>query len=447
MMVGSRCIVSLVTLTILAATLTWINSINSHSSSGLFRKIELNNGNEGRRLQFLDLSCWIAGEPLGCNTPAPTKAPTPIPTPPLVPLDSSLLQAPTNKPTTLKPSTSSNTAPSTPKPTPTVVPNNYSVIKWDSGGYCTNSIPSTPGFGYTTKTDCCKSFASGSQEKLNKCLSFEAVQLDACTGLNKDSCDASPVCNFDLDQNDCKMMCEGRDKDHCRKRHECLYLPLKNFCTMTEEQYQLASIYKCTLQTSKTLCGKYPNCAWNHYANKRKGECQSLCGRVGNERKCTEFEECEWNEKAEMCSFSQTDIFNRASDDCKIITKKDKCKANLPRCRWQDNKSKCLNACEPLVEESNCSTRYCTWDIRFGCLPRYVGFCETLNEMQCVEPLQCMLKSENRCISRCRANDKSQCDKNTACWWELGTKVCRYNHDLDTKKNSGRFVRGNLFER
>lgn len=427
MVIRSRFVVLLLTLTIFVAAVTWINKNRNTSSDGF--------GNEGRKLNFmptLDLSCWKQNKPSSCNTPAPTDKPT------------------------LRPSTSFKPSAAIVTSAP-VVPNQYSIIKidsWESKGYCTNGIPAPTKQSYETKDECCKEFTSGSDDGYQQCLSFKAVQLGSCNGFNQDSCEGNPFCVYQEDE--CKMLCEGRDKVDCEKRGECLYISQTNFCTMTEDQYELVG---CTVHTSETECSRYKNCNWVQRAIKNQGQCQSFCDFT--EKKCRkEFpRECKWDEEGntKRCKFvlpEGEDIYQSVTPSfsptmsryCLNIRKNDVCNANLPRCKWMneinEKNKKCRYACETVDKQSQCSKTECTWDEEFGCLPRHQDYCETLGKGRCERTNQCAWigtggqSSKNKrgkegCVSRCSADDKSMCGKKSMCEWDPTTSVCRYNKDLD----------------
>jgi len=441
MLVKSKSFALLITLMImLAATLTWIDNTHRHSSTtdGTFDKIELY-GNEGRQRKLLDLSCWLVGKPPGCNTPAPApNSNTPV-------LDLSCWQqnlpptcktpapskASTKKPTTSRPSTS-KTSSSPTKPTPPVGTYFYSsieILEWKSNGYCTNTVPSVngvPAFG--TKEECCQDFAeSSTNESYRECLAFEAVELDSCDGLKKDACKGSPQCDYNHYRDECKMMCEGRGANHCRAQDECQYLPLKSFCTMTEEQYQLV---QCTFIDSRIECGKNRDCDWNHYALNKQGQCQSKCGREETESECKEVGECAWDKEKEFCNYviSSIDAPTPApglSRYCLNIRNKDKCNANLPRCKWMKSIGKCQYACEATTKESDCSAKYCTWDKGSkSCVPKYEEYCGELSEGRCGESFQCEWKDSKGCKPDSDAQKKA------------------FNVKL-----SDRYIKGNLFNR
>jgi len=401
----------LVTLAIiLAATLTLIN--NNHATADrVFDKTELND-NKGQR-KLVDLSCWVAGKPPGCNPPPTTNSPT---------------KAPTSK------------SPTTPTPPP--VTYKYSDVKiqdWDSKGYCTNTIP--PGWrSFDTKESCCKVLANSPDNDIfEKCMDFEAVPLNSCSGLSKDACKASPICDYDRL---CKMMCEGRDADHCKAQDECQYLSLKQFCTMKESQYQKAS---CARHISRTECGESPGCDWLY----KQGQCRSTCGWEETKSDCNEVGVCEWDGRRKICNFdpSAPTPAPTLPRFCLNRRKKDKCNSYLPRCKWDNKIGKCGYACEGKTKKSDCDAKYCTWENK-ECLPSYEDYCVNAGKRRCEESVQCEWKSnEEGCISRCPVNDKEGCDGKTTCKWDPTFEVCLYNPAAVEAPMSDRFVRGNLFNR
>ena len=477
MMIKSTSVKLIVTLAIvLAATLTWIKNYK-HNTDRAFDKTEPN----GQQRKLLDLSCWMIFKPTGCKTPAPTKAPSPKP---ITVLDLSCWKqnkppgcnatpppsrAPTNqsKPT-LRPTTSQS-PPSGQPPSPQSSPDNFfwqalRITGWESEGYCTNAIAQVPGVPvFGTREECCQEFAGSSSpenEIYTKCMDFDPVPIDYCDGLNRDTCKGNPICDYNQYRDECLMMCEGRDANHCQAQVECEYVPIKYFCTMTEDQYRLA---RCGRIDSVTECGEVRGCVWDYYASNKQGQCQSRCGREKNSNTCEEAgDECYWDKQNKKCYFdiSKADAptpMPALPRFCPNIRKKDNCNANRPRCKWNNNNNKCIYLCESTTKKPNCNDKYCEWDNKDdACWPRYEDYCDDLGEVTCGETLQCEWKGvKEGCATRCTANKQEECDNNdkTPCFWDPVIDVCRYDPDLDTEKKafmrplSDRFVKGHLFDR
>ena len=482
----SRCSVLLLALaTTIAIILVWSSVHDISDNYGLMGLgwHDLDRNRQHRKL--LDLSCWVAGKPPGCNVPpSGGQNPNPTPTPPptrMKDLDLTCWKQnlppgcdtpkPTSKPTpSLRPVSSAPAA----APQPTLPPVNYlfSAVRiedWQSRGYCTNTIAEINGVAaYDTKQGCCQDLANGSNNVFYRmCMAIEPVQFDDCTGLNKVECKGSPSCEYNHYQDKCYMMCEGRDENHCRSRSECRYLPEANFCSLEEIQYQKLT---CTQQGSKESCKEKSGCDWNHYAKNKQGQCQSACGQLETESACNAIGGCNWSKG--RCNFdilsdgetnaptsatspgpttpsprpSPTGQTPSTSGYCANIRRQDQCKANLPRCKWVKNKDKCEFACETKTKKSECNTRLCTWG-KNKCLPKYEDYCDGLSEKRCGEPLQCEWENK-KCMTRCQANNKRDCNRKSTCKWDNLAALCKYNHDRKKrKKASDRFAKGKLFNR
>lgn len=445
--------------------LIWINTTNDV----VFDKTEPVNG-EGleRKLQTIDLSCWVQGKAPGCNnTQKPTRRPTRAPSMPPTPkptqqkaLDLSCWEQnlpegcnPTPQPTD-KPTPRPQTPPATPKPTLTptsspTAPNAWFALKvksWPDGGHCTNTVVQDTVTNYKNKIECCEAeFGKNSRT----CLTYYPASSNECN-LDKDTCRSNPACDYNNDQGECLNVCDGRDGQYCQNSDKCLYVSTLDLCEMTAQTFNATY---CGRNIKKRDCNKFNECTWDQNDNEKNGRCVLLCGGPETKETCNEKEDCEWIEDEEdeekgECKYAgqETPITQSPSPAptvsrfCTNIRKRDKCKAYAPRCIWNQYKGRCKYACELAREESDCDTAQCLWtegkDEGSGtCLPDYLGYCETLeSEGKCDGTCQCewvgdALSESIGCIYKCDAENANDCAKKTVCQWDATAEICRYNTD------------------
>jgi len=213
-------------------------------------------------------------------------------------------------------------------------------------------------------------------------------------GTDRPTCNADPVCNYDLAKGVCKDSCSltttGAD---CNARDMCEWNPVAARCRR-----------RCSQYPTTGECGENPYCEW------RSGVCTKKC-----EYKHTVAQACATDP---MCLWDT--LLQTCRPTCSRISTSEEC-SQMPACTW--NSTACRRTCANRHQDSDsCNADVdCLWDNqRLQCAP-HCSF--VMNTLSCnVQPM-CMWTTT--CVTKCAYAYKTQ----PACNAADTTKGCLWNSD------------------